>query len=97
MAADSFTFYQTIEADMVSDFAWGTANAQPVTLSFWVNRTLTGTFGGAITNVAQDASYPFTYSVPAASTWTKIVVTIPGDTAGTWVMSGNAALRLLSI
>ena len=27
---DTFTFNQRIEADMVSDFAWGTANAQPV-------------------------------------------------------------------
>ena len=25
-------------------------------------------------------SYPFTFSIPAANTWTKIVVTIPGDT-----------------
>ena len=35
LAADYFHFTQAIEADMVSDFAWGTANAQPVTLSFW--------------------------------------------------------------
>ena len=32
--------YQSIEADMVSDFAWGTPNAQPVTLSFWVDLQL---------------------------------------------------------
>ena len=25
------------------------------------------------------------------NTWTKVVVTIPGDTAGTWVLSGNGA------
>src|SRR4029077_15774093 len=30
-AGDGFAFYQSIEADMVSDFAWGTASAQPVT------------------------------------------------------------------
>ena len=46
-----FCFHQPIEADMVSDFAWGTANAQPVTLSFWATSTLTGTFSGAIRNV----------------------------------------------
>ena len=27
-----FSFSQPIEADMVTDFAWGTPNAQPVTL-----------------------------------------------------------------
>ena len=88
IATDYFFFQQSIEADMVSDFAWGTAGAQPVTLSFWATSTLTGTFGGAVKNYAGTRSYPFTFSIPAANTWTKIVITIPGDTAGTWVMSG---------
>jgi hypothetical protein len=90
LVGDYFRFNQIIEADMVSDFQWGTANAQPVTLSFWVYCTLTGTFGGSIINAASNRSYPFTYSIPAV-TWTKIVLAIPGDTGGTWVMSGAAA------
>jgi hypothetical protein len=91
LAGDTFGINQPIEADMVSDFAWGTANAQPVTLSFWVlTSSLTGTFSGAIRNAnTPTRSYPFTYSIPTANTWTKIAVTIPGDTAGTWAMSGN--------
>ena len=88
-AADYYVFYQAIEADAVSDFQWGSANAQMVTLSFWAYSSLTGTFGGSIKNYAQTRSYPFTYSIPTANTWTKIVLTIPGDTGGTWVMSGN--------
>ena len=83
-------FLQIIEADMVSDFAWGSANAQPVTLSFTVNSSLTGSFGGSVTNAAGTRSYPFAYSIPIANTWTKIAITVPGDTTGTWVMSGNA-------
>ena len=90
LAADLFYFYQPIEADTISDFGWGAAGAQPVTFSFWAFSTLTGTFGGAICNYAGTRSYPFTFSLPTASTWTKIVLTIPGDTAGTWVMQGNA-------
>jgi hypothetical protein len=91
-AGDNFGFYQRIEADMVSDFAWGASSAQPATLSFWVFSTLTGTFSGAIQNLPAPGtrSFPFTYSIPVASTWTKIAITIPGDTAGTWVMNGNA-------
>jgi hypothetical protein len=93
LVTDQFNFSQLIEADMVSDFAWGTANAQPVTLSFWAFSSLTGTFSGAIRNypVPSTRSYPFSFSLPSANTWTKIVITIPGDTAGTWVMQGNAA------
>jgi hypothetical protein len=90
VAADYFIFTQSIEADAVSDFAWGTPQAQPVTLSFWVQSTMTGTFGGSLQNYLSTRSYPFSYSIPVASTWTKIVITIPGDTAGTWVMSGNS-------
>jgi hypothetical protein len=90
LAADVFTFYQFVEADMISDFAWGTPNAQPVTLSFWANSTLTGTFSGSIKNDAGNRCYPFSFSLPTASTWTKIFVTIPGDTGGTWVMGGPA-------
>ena len=91
LASDAFVLIQPIEADMISDFAWGTANAQPVTLSFWAFSSLSGVFGGSIRNQPSPStrSYPFSYTL-VASTWTKVVITIPGDTAGTWVMSGNA-------
>jgi hypothetical protein len=93
LAGDSFYLTQIIEADTVGDFAWGTANAQPVTLSFWaIANGVSGTFSGSLRNYPTPStrSYPFTFTLPA-SVWTKIVITIPGDTAGTWVMSGNAA------
>ena len=95
LATDTFFFHQVIEADMVSDFQWGTGNAQPVTLSFWVNSSQGGTLGGALVNLVTGPpnttrSYPFSYSL-SANTWTRIVITIPGDTAGIWVMAGNAA------
>jgi hypothetical protein len=90
-STDQFTIRQPIEADMISDFAWGTAGAQPVTLSFWaLCNSLTGTFGGAITDaVSPTRSYPFTYQIPTANLWTKIVISIPGDVGGTWTLQGN--------
>jgi hypothetical protein len=90
-AADYYQIYQTIEADMINDFAFGTPNAQAITLSFIAYSSLTGTFSGCITNGGATRSYPFTYSIPTANTWTKVAVTIPGDTAGTWILSGNGA------
>lgn len=89
VASDYFQFMQPIEADMIADFAWGTPQAQPITLSFLVSSTLTGTFSGAIRNNVPNRSYPFTFSVPVANTPTKIAVTIPGDTSGSWVLQGN--------
>jgi hypothetical protein len=58
---------------------------------------LTGTFGGSLRNyTTNNRSYPFSFNIPVASAWTKIVVIIPGDTAGTWTLSGNAAGLSLS-
>jgi hypothetical protein len=91
LAGDTFALGQNIEADMVGDFNFGASFAQPVTLSFWVNSTLIGTFSGSIRNTDVTRSYPFTFSIPTANVWTKIIITIPGDTAGTWVLNGNGA------
>ena len=95
LLSDYFIIRQTIEADMVSDFAFGTASAQTVTLSFWAQSSLTGMFSGSLTNVIANRSYPFSYSLPIANTWTKITVTIPGDTTGSWVLSGNGASTIV--
>ena len=89
LAGDYFLFSQQIEGFNFTDMAWGTANAKTVTLSFQVYSSLTGTFGGALNNSAQNRSYPFTYSIPVANTWTTISVTIAGDTTGTWIGATN--------
>lgn len=97
LASDAFALSQPIEADMVSDFAWGTPNAQPVTLSFWVNVSIAGTYSGCISNYTGGAAtraYPFAFAVPTG--WSKVAIHIPGDTAGTWTMSGNGGALYLS-
>jgi hypothetical protein len=80
---------QLIEGFNISDLGWGTASAKSVTLSFQIYSSLTGTFGGSITNSAQNYAYPFTFSIPVANTWTTISVTIAGPTTGTWINSTN--------
>lgn len=88
-ASDVFLIGQSIEGFNTSDLNWGTANAKTVTLSFQVYSSLTGTFGGALKNSANNRTYPFSYSVPVANTWTSISVTIAGDTSGTWIRATN--------
>jgi hypothetical protein len=90
-SAETFNLIQRIEGFNTSDLAWGTANAKTVTLSAWVYSSLTGTFGGAITNSAFTYSYPFSYTISSANTWTQISITIAGPTAGTWVGATNGA------
>jgi len=88
-ATDYFSISQPVEGFNFADFAWGTASAKTVTLSFVVYSSLTGTFGGTLKNSAGTRSYPFTYSIPSANTWTTISVTVAGDTSGTWVGATN--------
>ena len=94
LSSDFLEIVQRIEGLNVSDLSWGTANAVSVTLSFWVRSSLTGTFGGAISNSAFNRSYPFTYTISATNTWEKKTVTIPGDTSGTWLTTNGIGLRV---
>ena len=88
-STDYFLISQSIEGFNTADLAFGTSNAKTVTLSFWAYSSLTGTFGGSLSNSALSRAYPFSYTISSANTWTQISVTIAGDTSGTWVGSTN--------
>lgn len=94
LTSDFFALQQKIEGFNVADFAWGTANAQAVTVSFWVRSSLTGTFGGAVYNVSGTRSYPFSYAIGAANTWEQKTITIAGDTSGTWPKDNTTGMFL---
>ena len=94
LTSDYFILAQKIEGYNFSDLAWGTANAQTVTLSFKVYSSLTGTFGGSIQNSAQNRSYPFSYTVSFANAWTNVSITIPGETSGTWLTTNGIGAYL---
>jgi len=89
LTGDIFAISQYIEAINFYDLAWGTASAATVTVSFYVRSSLTGTFGGAIQNSAQNRSYPFSYTISVANTWEQKSITIAGDTSGTWLGATN--------
>ena len=95
LAATQFAaLAQWIEGFNVADFGWGTANAQTVTLSFWVRSSVTGTFGGAFRNNANDRNYAYTYTISSANTWEYKTVTGPGDTSGTWTTDNSAGIKI---
>ena len=93
-SGDIFLVQQSIEGFNIADLAWGTASAATVTLSLWVRSSLTGTFGGALLNGAQNRSYPFTYAISSANTWEKKSITIAGDTTGTWATDNSSGIRV---
>jgi hypothetical protein len=93
-SSDQYSISQQIEGLNVADLAWGTANAKTITLSFWVRSSLTGTFGGVVTNSALNRAYGFTYAISAADTWEQKSITIAGDTTGTWLTTNGVGIRV---
>ena len=91
-ASEAFNIQQRIEGFNIADLAWGTASAATVTLSFQVYSSLTGTFGGSLRNSGTNRSYPFTYTISSANTWTQASVTIAGDTSGTWLTNNGIGM-----
>jgi hypothetical protein len=69
----------------MADLNWGTSTAKPVTLSFWVKSSVTGTFSVSFRTGNAGTSYTAPYTINQANTWEYETITIPGATIGTWV------------
>jgi hypothetical protein len=93
-STEHFGVMQSIEGFNVADLGWGTANAKTITISFKVRSSLTGTFGGFITNSAGNRCYVFSYTINSANTFEDKTVTIAGDTSGTWLTDNHLVLVL---
>jgi hypothetical protein len=82
-------YYQTIEGLNVADLAWGTSLPKTVTVSFWVQSSITGTFGFSLRNYNGSWSYVSMQTINSANTWEYKTITIPGPTSGTWTASNS--------
>jgi hypothetical protein len=94
-ATDYFFIKQSIEGFNTSDLGFGAAGSSTVTLSFWVRSSLTGTFGGSLTNGSNNIWYPFSYTISAANTWEQKSVTITGATSGSWNTSNGSGIEVI--
>ena len=93
-AGDVNCILQTIEWDDIVDVQWGTANAQPLMLSFWAISTMTGGFSLGIYSgtTATYRLYITTFNITTANVWQKFTITIPGDTNAIWVPGSTLSL-----
>jgi hypothetical protein len=96
-SSDLFILQQSIEGFNIADLGWGASGATPITVSFWVRASLTGTFGGAINTNFGSNAYPFTYTINSANTWEYKTISIAGPTTGgttDWPVNNTSGLRL---
>lgn len=75
-------FQQRIEAFNLQHLAFGTSSASPITLSFYVKSSITGTYGVDLKNSDATRSAAKSYTISDANTWEKKTLTFNGDTAG---------------
>jgi len=73
----------------------GTANAQSLTLSFWVKSNKTGTYAAEIRDTDNSRHISKTYTINSADTWEKKTITYAGDTTGAFDNDNAQSLRLL--
>ena len=83
-----------IEGNDSAQLDFGNSGAKTITLSFYVKSSLTGNFAASIVNGASNRSFPFSYSIGSADTWTRITKTITGDTTGTWATDSGASMQV---
>ncbi len=81
-SGDQFYLRQLIEAQYLQHLKYGTANAETMTLSFWVRCNKTG--NATVSLNAHDTSRNFsqTYTINSANTWEQKTLTFAGDTSG---------------
>lgn len=88
--------YYRVEARDMNRFAFGTSNAKPMTLSFWVNTSVAGTYALSFYREDSQRSYTTTYDIAAGDVgvWKKIIKTLPADTTGTIPQDAGNGLQI---
>lgn len=76
---------QRVEGYRWARLGYGASSVQSVTIAFWVYATIAGTASAFIFNSGASRSYPVNFTINNALTWEYKVITIAGDTTGTWL------------
>ena len=84
-----------IEGYDVAHLMWGTSQAKPITVSFWVKSSVTGDYGFCIRPGANSLRfYVDTLKINQANTWEYKTFTVPGCIDGTWEKTNSAGMQV---
>jgi hypothetical protein len=93
-AGDLLFITQRFEGQNLQYLKKGTANALPLTASFWVKSTKTGTFICELQDVDNTRQISKSYTVSVTNTWEFKTVTFAGDTTGALDNNNDNSLQL---
>jgi len=90
-----YSFYrQEIEGQNLQYLKKGTANAESITMSFWVKSNKTGTYICEIDDNDNSRNINKSYTINSADTWEKKTITFAGDTTGTLDNDNGSSFRI---
>ena len=89
-AGDMILMYQKIEGYRVARLNWGSINAQPITIGFYIACAQAGTLAFYVQNNTVTRSY--VVDVPVVPGTQYKTVTIPGCTDGNWEKTSNPGM-----
>lgn len=95
-ASSVLSLEQKLEGYNLQQLAYGTSDAQEMTLSFWVKSNKTGTY--TLLFLQPDASnrqLSATYTVNSSATWEYKTISIPADTSGSISNDNGTGFRIL--
>ena len=93
-SANCFTqFVYYFEGNDVDHLGLGTSSCKPITLSFYIKCSTTGTLPIGVSN-GGTRSFPATYNVTEANVWQRHIIKIPAVTDGSWGSGINRGLEL---
>ena len=92
-AGSNLNLCHRFEGQMLQHLKKGTANAESVTVSFWVKSNKTGIYVFELWDRDNDRHIADTYTVSSANTWEKKTITFAGDTSGAFDNDANKSLE----
>jgi len=93
-ATEYYTIVQKIEAQNLQALKYGTSGAVPITLTFYVKSSITGTYGITLQQLDVSRNRGSTYTINSANTWEKKTITFSGDTSGVINDDNGEGLRV---
>jgi hypothetical protein len=92
---DNFGLDQRFEGQNLQMLKKGTADAESVTLSFWVKSNKTGTYNVEFEDITNARNIIAAYTVDVSGTWEYKTITFAGDTSGALIADSSLRARVL--
>ena len=83
-----------IEGQHLQHLKYGSSNAEPITLSFWVKTNKTGTYVINLYDLDNSKNIGSQYTVSSANTWEKKTLTFSGNTSDNFDNDNNSSLLI---